>query len=80
MARFDSVKLDIKGTERDVLADAVQYNTLHMQERTPNNKFDIIKLDIEGIERDILADPASREVLCKATCIFIEVWRSALLL
>jgi hypothetical protein len=35
--------------------------------------FDFIKLDIEGIEKKILEDPPSRAVLCKATCIFMEL-------
>jgi hypothetical protein len=39
----------------------------------PSGYFDFIKLDIEGAEKRILVDPKSRAVLCKATCIFMEL-------
>lgn len=35
--------------------------------------FDFIKLDVEGAEHSILQDPRSRDVLCKARCVFGEL-------
>lgn len=44
-----------------------------MQTMVDAPAFDFIKLDIEGEEMNILQDPASREVLCAAVCVFVEL-------
>lgn len=44
-----------------------------VQARMPSKRFDFIKLDIEGAETGVLADEPSRAVLCKATCLFMEL-------
>jgi hypothetical protein len=43
-----------------------------LQAHSPTGRFDFIKLDIEGEEKQVLSDPASRAVLCEATCLFME--------
>eukprot|EP00892_Ulva_mutabilis_P004679 jgi/Ulvmu1/2583/UM014_0034.1 len=44
-----------------------------LQDMTAAKKFDLIKLDIEGEEKYLMEDAASREVLCQATCVFMEL-------
>jgi Methyltransferase FkbM domain len=44
-----------------------------MQGQAHNGRLDFIKLDIEGAEKQILDDPGSREILCHARCIFMEL-------
>jgi hypothetical protein len=42
-------------------------------QKLANSTLDFIKLDIEGEEKNVLKDPASRDVLCNAICIFMEL-------
>jgi hypothetical protein len=44
-----------------------------VQKMTKVGKFDFIKLDVEGEEKQILQDPSSHEVLCEASCVFMEL-------
>ena len=44
-----------------------------IQARTPQKLFDFVKLDIEGYELHLLQDTASVNILCRATCIFVEL-------
>jgi Methyltransferase FkbM domain len=44
-----------------------------VQDLAVSKRLDFIKIDIEGEERDILNEPASREVLCDANCVFMEL-------
>lgn len=56
--------------------EAVQVPTRSLQQLrdgAPGGAFDFIKMDIEGEERWILPDAPSREVLCGAQCLFMEL-------
>ena len=44
-----------------------------VQRLAAHQKIDFIKLDIEGAEKLIFEDSKSREVLCNATCLFVEL-------
>lgn len=40
---------------------------------TTAKHFDLIKLDIEGEEKFLMQDEGSKQVLCQATCVFMEL-------
>jgi Methyltransferase FkbM domain len=44
-----------------------------VQDRARSQRLDFIKMDIEGVELSVLQDAASRDVLCNATCIMMEL-------
>jgi Methyltransferase FkbM domain len=44
-----------------------------VQDLATSKRLDFIKIDIEGEERDVFNEPESREVLCNAICIFVEL-------
>lgn len=46
---------------------------VRVQSMTRSGRFDFIKLDVEGEEKSLLKDPSSQEVLCEASCIFMEL-------
>ena len=44
-----------------------------MQAMAASGTLDFIKLDIEGAEKQLLDEQASRDTLCQARCLFMEL-------